>query len=192
MTEGQRGLDDIFGEFQMPEDKEPVTSQQVVAPSSTSDQPGADSYTISGGISYDYDPNKKVLEELKEMEAKKIEMTDTYSRIPKGRGETVAKVASPIGIAAAVVGLLFLGFWAVDVMWVKVGTLAAIGCLMLPLGALLSVAGVVLAIIALALGAGVQKSKAVFAIIFSMVYWVMFGAWFLMVFVVAIASASGS
>ncbi|MEA3559485.1 MAG: hypothetical protein U9R75_09560 [Candidatus Thermoplasmatota archaeon] len=69
--------------------------------------------------------------------------------------------------------------------------IAFIACFSVPLGALLSLGAITLAIIALALGAGSYKSKAVFAIIFAVLFWVMLAAtWILSLFLFSVDASS--
>jgi hypothetical protein len=131
-----------------------------------------------GGIRYDYDPNRKVRIEMEELERDRARMTAQYSRPPKAKGAALAKVAGSLGIASLIIGLVFLAGWGVDYTIIRIGFILLLGCLMLPLGALLSIAAFICGIISLILGAGGSRSKAIFAIIFSVVFWLMVAAWY--------------
>ncbi|MEA3559484.1 MAG: hypothetical protein U9R75_09555 [Candidatus Thermoplasmatota archaeon] len=61
--------------------------------------PAASSYG-SQGVSPGYDPSINLEDELKELDRGRERMTAQYSRVPKGKGEILARIAGPLGIAA--------------------------------------------------------------------------------------------
>jgi hypothetical protein len=138
-----------------------------------------------------YDPSINLEDELKELDRGRERMTAQYSRVPKGKGEILARIAGPLGIGAAVIGLFFIGSILAANVVEGLSIIAFIACFTVPLGALLSLGAITLAIIALALGAGVYRSKAVFAIIFAALFWVMLAAtWILSLFLFTIDASS--
>lgn len=122
----------------------------------------------------------------------------TYSRevviTPKARGGKVAKWGFIFGISAALMGLVFMGGFLLDYYVPETeGIFITIGCWLGLLGAAFSFVGIILSIIGLALGAGLNRGKAIFGIIFSIFYWVMMGMYLLLaMFVIAtMASTTG-
>ncbi|MFO8051137.1 MAG: hypothetical protein R6V01_05490 [Thermoplasmatota archaeon] len=176
-------VDDIFGDFKMPEE-------------GLATGPPPISGDASAGAPPQHGPrnNRPVEDELKELESSisREKMTERYSRVPRSRGETVAKVGGPLGIGAVVIALFFMGSFLVDLAILNTGMLTLVGLFSLPLGGLLSLGALVLGIVALVLGAGEYRSKAIFAIIFSILYWVMVGAFWLLLILVISYDISGA
>ncbi|MGA1872282.1 MAG: hypothetical protein ACMUHY_01295 [Thermoplasmatota archaeon] len=102
--------------------------------------------------------------------------------VPGARGATVAKLGFIFGVISSVLGILFIGGFLLDSAVLNIVFVAFAGCLAGMAGSLFSIAGILLAVIGLALGAGLNRSKAIFAIIFSVLYWVMMGLYVLLVF----------
>jgi hypothetical protein len=120
----------------------------------------------------------------------------THSRevviTPRAKGGKVAKWGFIFGIAAAIMGLVFMGGFLLEYYVTETeGLFVSIGCWLGLLGAGFSLVGIILSIIGLALGAGLNKGKAVFGIIFSILYWAMIGMYFMLaVFILASMSSS--
>lgn len=169
-------VDDIFGEYKMPENDlatgPPPAGEGAAATPPTQQGPGS---------------TRSVEDDLKELDSalSRERMTERYSRPPRARGETVAKVAGPLGIGAVVIALFFIGSFLADLAIFGTGMLTLGALFSLPLGGLLALGALVLGIVALCLGAGGYRSKAIFAIIFACLFGVMVGAfWIIILFVI--------
>jgi len=111
---------------------------------------------------------------------RRVEYTREVNVVPRAPGRTVAQIGFIFGVLSSVLGLVFIGGFLLDAALLNIGLVAFIGCWLGSLGSLLSLTGIILSIIGLALGAGMNKSKAVFGLIFSVLYWVMMGMIFLL------------
>lgn len=178
--------DDLFGDYNLPQQDQANAPPPQGGYGGAAPSPG---YSAQPPTSAGYDPTPNVQQELAQLDQDigRSRMTAQYSRMPKAKGAVVAKVAGPLGIASILIALAFIGSALGEMAADSVIGIAGLICIFgLPLGALLSVGAIVLAIIALALGAGEHKGKAIFAIVFGVLYWVMIGAfWILMIFVIS-------
>ncbi|MGA1820482.1 MAG: hypothetical protein ACMUHU_05680 [Thermoplasmatota archaeon] len=136
-----------------------------------------------------YRDRARTYDEDSAVRMRRVEYSREVLVVPRARGGTVAKIGFIFGLLSSVMGLLFMGGFILDVAILQIGLVAFAGCWLGVLGSIFSLTGITLGIIGLALGAGMNRSKAVFALIFSVLYWVMMGMYFLLaVFILSSAA----
>ncbi|MGA1792822.1 MAG: hypothetical protein ACMUHM_02625 [Thermoplasmatota archaeon] len=119
---------------------------------------------------------------------RRVEYSREVRVVPRAKGGTVSKIGFIFGLLSSVMGLVFVGSFLLDVALLQMGIVFMMGCWLGSLGSLFSITGIILGIVGLALGAGMNKSKAVFGLIFSVLYWVMMGMYFLLVMFIITSS----
>ena len=185
--------DDEFGQFSLPDESmqnpgpgiDPGYGHDASDGSSKQEyermmyEDPAVSGQYSGNTERPYDADSYV-------RSRRVQYSQEVQIFEKAKGGPVAKIGFIFGVAAAVMGLVFLGGFLADEALSTGGLFSMLGCWLGLLGGLFSVAGIVLCIVGLAMGAGLNRGKAIFGLIFSVLYWVMLGMEFaLAVFIVA-------